>query len=438
VINVGDINDDGTTDIVMSGSRDDSYSGDQGSHYLLLMKPDGDVLSYHLLHRQVEGLQNGHGYFKDSLIPRGDVDGDGVPDYGSYHNSVFLNADGSAKLAVSQSLSDGGYNWDHTYQGALLGDLDGDGVPEIARAKNTNVRISYQRRDGSYKDTQSLPNMSGSGRAVTSLGDLDGDGTIELAVGTNHGGHNKLWIHSLGTGCYTCGNGTEEPGEECDDNNAVSGDGCSATCKDERNWAIENPHVKYPQQGSKEMYLEKTASYGDKRYTIETWFKPTAGKDIDCLVCGGTTWKISLVGDNIHFKYRCGSGGDYSVLDFDTAITEQWHHVAIVGRWQGDRQHTLWVDGVDMGTKNLSCNLYTNSEYYGFEMGPGEFTADEAMLTWGARYQKPFEPLLPLRRPANVHLWWGFEEGAGGIAGDGANNGWMGEIFEGTWVPIAP
>ena len=30
-----------------------------------------------------------------------------------------------------------------------------------------------------------------------------------------------------------CGNGTLEPGEQCDDNNNVSGDGCSATCTTE-------------------------------------------------------------------------------------------------------------------------------------------------------------------------------------------------------------
>lgn len=31
-----------------------------------------------------------------------------------------------------------------------------------------------------------------------------------------------------------CGNGVIESGEECDDSNAVDGDGCSSTCRDER------------------------------------------------------------------------------------------------------------------------------------------------------------------------------------------------------------
>ena len=35
------------------------------------------------------------------------------------------------------------------------------------------------------------------------------------------------------SGCFRCGNGRVDPGEECDDGNTVSGDGCSATCTSE-------------------------------------------------------------------------------------------------------------------------------------------------------------------------------------------------------------
>jgi cysteine-rich repeat protein len=294
------------------------------------------------------------------------------------------------------------------------------------------VKLRYQRRDGSTKWPKNINSPGGGsfGRGVASLGDIDGDGSTEIAVGT---WDNRVWIMSLGKGCFTCGNGSVEPGEACDDDNVVSGDGCSSSCQDERNWALEDPHVKYPPQGSSEMYLGKSGDYGDQRYTIESWFKPKVGTDIDCVVCGGQTWKLSLAGDDIQFKYRCGNGGDYKVLTYDTAITTKWHHIALVGRWQGDRKHTLWVDGVNMGTQTLSCNLYGSSGHYGFEVGPGEFYSDEAALTWGARYQKTFTPDQPLRRPANIHVWWALEEGAGGIAGDGADKGWMGEIFEGEW-----
>jgi len=33
---------------------------------------------------------------------------------------------------------------------------------------------------------------------------------------------------------FECGNGAQETGEECDDGNKTSGDGCSATCKTEQ------------------------------------------------------------------------------------------------------------------------------------------------------------------------------------------------------------
>jgi len=32
---------------------------------------------------------------------------------------------------------------------------------------------------------------------------------------------------------FACGNGLVEPGEECDDGNTLSGDGCSSTCVSE-------------------------------------------------------------------------------------------------------------------------------------------------------------------------------------------------------------
>ena len=42
------------------------------------------------------------------------------------------------------------------------------------------------------------------------------------------------WLIHCGLCCNTCGDGTVGPGEECDDRNTESGDGCSSTCKVER------------------------------------------------------------------------------------------------------------------------------------------------------------------------------------------------------------
>jgi cysteine-rich repeat protein len=62
-----------------------------------------------------------------------------------------------------------------------------------------------------------------SGAGVVSLGggDIAGYGVDEMIM---------YWEIQLAP---SCGDGHVDPGEECDDGNTVSGDGCSATCQDE-------------------------------------------------------------------------------------------------------------------------------------------------------------------------------------------------------------
>jgi cysteine-rich repeat protein len=42
---------------------------------------------------------------------------------------------------------------------------------------------------------------------------------------------------------FMCGDGTPDPNETCDDQNVVSGDGCSATCQVEPGYACQRPNV---------------------------------------------------------------------------------------------------------------------------------------------------------------------------------------------------
>jgi cysteine-rich repeat protein len=66
--------------------------------------------------------------------------------------------------------------------------------------------------------------------------DAAGFGGILLA-GCNYTGADAVEHNcdpfTLATVLEPCGNGTVDPGEECDDGNTVGGDGCSATCSDE-------------------------------------------------------------------------------------------------------------------------------------------------------------------------------------------------------------
>src|SRR5207249_10477144 len=44
-------------------------------------------------------------------------------------------------------------------------------------------------------------------------------------------GHQRLWAAAIATYRSTCGDGTCDPGEQCDDGNNLTGDCCSAGCQ---------------------------------------------------------------------------------------------------------------------------------------------------------------------------------------------------------------
>ena len=62
--------------------------------------------------------------------------------------------------------------------------------------------------------------------------------------GGNNGGGNHPFdggsVESPGTITTTCGNGMLDPGEACDDHNAIGGDGCSRICQIENGWLCQN------------------------------------------------------------------------------------------------------------------------------------------------------------------------------------------------------
>jgi len=56
---------------------------------------------------------------------------------------------------------------------------------------------------------------------------------VVLALAVNPASPNTPYAGTIGGGVsalYECGDGTQQPGEECDDGNVTSNDGCSATC----------------------------------------------------------------------------------------------------------------------------------------------------------------------------------------------------------------
>ena len=139
--------------------------------------------------------------------------------------------------------------------------------PEIDLAGNTNVHLQYYRwlnvEDGVYdqatisaNDTAVWTNFASQGMPttdeinhtdkewrfqdvdlsaqaasgkITLKFDLTSDAGLELGGWTM----DDVCIVALAKSAATCGNGTVDNGETCDDGNTTDGDGCSATCQDE-------------------------------------------------------------------------------------------------------------------------------------------------------------------------------------------------------------
>ena len=72
------------------------------------------------------------------------------------------------------------------------------------------------------------PPPGGGGQAGGRLGSAGG-------AGSPSGGHGGACVTAPAS--PTCGNGTLDPGESCDDGNVQSGDGCSAACRIEASWS---------------------------------------------------------------------------------------------------------------------------------------------------------------------------------------------------------
>jgi MYXO-CTERM domain-containing protein len=139
--------------------------------------------------------------------------------------------------------------------------------PDVDLMGNTNVRLQYYRwlnvEDGVYDQatisangTQLWTNFASQGMPTsTEINHTDKEwrfqdvdlsaqattGKIKLRFGLKSdpglqlGGWtiDDVCIVAVGKAAGTCGNGTVDPGEQCDDGNTTDGDGCSSTCQDE-------------------------------------------------------------------------------------------------------------------------------------------------------------------------------------------------------------
>ena len=161
VANIGDLDGNGITDIVIGAIQDDAGGKNRGAVHIMFMNTDGSVDSTVEINDSTTNgptLSNSD-IFGTSVANIGDLDGDGVND-----------------LAV----------------GASFDDMDENGVADGGKNRGA-VHIMFMESDGSVKSTveinsdttngPTLTNTDQFGYSVENLGDLDGDGVTDLAVG---------------------------------------------------------------------------------------------------------------------------------------------------------------------------------------------------------------------------------------------------------------
>ena len=169
---VGDLDNDGVTDLAVGATGVDDGGTDRGAVWILFLNSDGSVDS-------VERISQTRGEFDGELR---DSDRFG----GAIANIGDINDDGNNDLAVGAKLSDDG----GTDRGAIwILFLEDDGEV-ISSSKISDTEGSF---DGSLNDGDQF------GGAIASIGDLDGDDRTDLAVGAsldNSGGNDKgaVWM----------------------------------------------------------------------------------------------------------------------------------------------------------------------------------------------------------------------------------------------------
>jgi hypothetical protein len=177
---VGDLNNDGITDLVVGAPWDDDGGVDKGAVYILFMNSNGTV-NHHQKISDTQGNFTGTLYQEELLGSAvaciGDVNGDSINDIAV--GGIFDN--------------DGG-----TWKGSVW----------IIRLDTNGTAKGYTKistLSGNF--TGSLSNMAVFGIDIASIGDFNNDGTTDLLVGASRQDDGNLragsaWILLMDTGGY--------------------------------------------------------------------------------------------------------------------------------------------------------------------------------------------------------------------------------------------
>jgi hypothetical protein len=237
---------------------------------------------------------------------------------GAYANSVgcsycgathihFMNTDGSmdSTIEINGTTDNGPALLDLDLYGisiANIGDLNGDGVDDIVVGANSDdeggssrgaVHISFLNTDGSVDSTveindttdngPTLANDDNYGRSVANLGDLNGDGVNDIAVGsigddTGGGGRGAFYIHFMyGEYIDTASSGTGDS-TITDKRHKRTGDRCYVEAPPALTWITLEPmtvddvlgmQVRWTQYGANKMTIKIDDGTGNYPWRLD-------------------------------------------------------------------------------------------------------------------------------------------------------------------------
>ena len=114
--------------------------------------------------------------------------------------------------------------------------------PEVTSDENGNISFSFTL-DGNYRPNYKIEAKNESGEIISIMTFTD-----SILCSLNSDCSSGYKCNSAGACVLSCGDGTTDLGEQCDDGNIMGGDGCSSTCQIEPSLVINE--IDYDQFGT--------------------------------------------------------------------------------------------------------------------------------------------------------------------------------------------